>query len=108
MWRMAGLALIFLCAGCASPTVAFCDDWSRRWCERLWLCLTEHSLADPAFVAEHGASLDQCAAIHAAGCAGASPCLSTDATTNCLAATTRGECAALQMTRLACVKSCGP
>jgi hypothetical protein len=51
--------------------------------------------------------LDECAAIHAASCASSGPCVSPAATATCIQATTRGDCAALQMTRLACVKSCG-
>jgi hypothetical protein len=103
----AWLTLVWLASGCSPPTLEACDRWAERWCQRLWLCVVEHSRANPDFVALHGASPGQCAELHGAACAAANSCtVTTGATERCLQATAAVQCQALAEAHDACLSMC--
>jgi hypothetical protein len=102
-------ALLIVLAACAPTTRDACLSLGTEWCERLWLCVVEHSRASPAFIAHYGHSLQACAELYADECTPAFSCGLTDAREqHCAALTDAANCAALYAARDNCLQRCQP
>jgi hypothetical protein len=100
-------AFALMVLGCAPSTKTTCDDLGARWCQRLWLCVTEHSRANADFIARYGRSPSEGATLYSTACEAAFTCPLTDAIAQrCGEQTTQSACTELEAARAACVSAC--
>jgi hypothetical protein len=102
-------AFALLVLSCAPSTKMTCDDLGARWCQRLWLCVTEHSRANADFIARYGRSPSECTTLYSTACEAAFTCPLTDATARrCGELTAQSACTELEAARADCVSTCSP